>query len=352
MSPQARPNRPGRRLRASSCRAPTSTRRSSRSRSPAPTVPGRYDPSYEERGNDYPVGFVRWTEQRNLEAVLDMLRELAARRRAVAIRIGSRSTTPPRRTSSSTAPSRRSASCSTIRRPRRSSWRGRWRCRSSPRRLRPSTGACRRLVHRRRQLCVGRADRGLQRRGRAAASRWRRARVTSAVHAGTKFGFATTTTDTDAVLADSADGGRRHSDSSRLACVAVVRCVARRQARIRREAACPDLPTSWLESRPRTGRPPPTARRRSSWWDSIAAMRSADRTHRGLAAQRRRAEGVRHDGQCRRDSRRPLDAGSLPSAADESSVKPATSSTCCGFSPVRRSRVTARRQCARRPAIP
>jgi predicted dehydrogenase/threonine dehydrogenase-like Zn-dependent dehydrogenase len=35
--------------------------------------PGRYDPSYEERGNDYPVGFVRWTEQRNLEAVLDMM---------------------------------------------------------------------------------------------------------------------------------------------------------------------------------------------------------------------------------------------------------------------------------------
>ena len=35
--------------------------------------PGRYDPNYEEKGNDYPVGFVRWTEQRNLEAVLDMM---------------------------------------------------------------------------------------------------------------------------------------------------------------------------------------------------------------------------------------------------------------------------------------
>jgi predicted dehydrogenase len=35
--------------------------------------PGRYDPSYEERGNDYPIGFVRWTEQRNFEAVLDMM---------------------------------------------------------------------------------------------------------------------------------------------------------------------------------------------------------------------------------------------------------------------------------------
>jgi len=35
--------------------------------------PGRYDPNYEEKGNDYPVGFVRWTEQRNFEAVLDMM---------------------------------------------------------------------------------------------------------------------------------------------------------------------------------------------------------------------------------------------------------------------------------------
>ena len=35
--------------------------------------PGRYDPAYEESGQDYPLGFVRWTEQRNFEAVLDML---------------------------------------------------------------------------------------------------------------------------------------------------------------------------------------------------------------------------------------------------------------------------------------
>lgn len=35
--------------------------------------PGRYDVAYEEKGIDYPVGFVRWTEQRNFEAVLDML---------------------------------------------------------------------------------------------------------------------------------------------------------------------------------------------------------------------------------------------------------------------------------------
>lgn len=35
--------------------------------------PGRYDPAYEEGGRDYPYAFVRWTAQRNFEAVLDML---------------------------------------------------------------------------------------------------------------------------------------------------------------------------------------------------------------------------------------------------------------------------------------
>lgn len=53
--------------------------------------PGRYDPNYEEKGQDYPVGFVRWTEQRNFEAVLDLasagqlsLSELVSHRFAVA----------------------------------------------------------------------------------------------------------------------------------------------------------------------------------------------------------------------------------------------------------------------------
>jgi predicted dehydrogenase/threonine dehydrogenase-like Zn-dependent dehydrogenase len=35
--------------------------------------PGRYESSYEDKGNDYPIGFVRWSEQRNFEAILDML---------------------------------------------------------------------------------------------------------------------------------------------------------------------------------------------------------------------------------------------------------------------------------------
>ncbi|MEO6222380.1 MAG: zinc-binding dehydrogenase, partial [Vicinamibacterales bacterium] len=37
--------------------------------------PGRYDSDYEDKGHDYPIGYVRWTEQRNFEAVLDMMAE-------------------------------------------------------------------------------------------------------------------------------------------------------------------------------------------------------------------------------------------------------------------------------------
>ncbi len=35
--------------------------------------PGRYDAHYEEEGHDYPIGYVRWTEKRNMEAFLDLL---------------------------------------------------------------------------------------------------------------------------------------------------------------------------------------------------------------------------------------------------------------------------------------
>jgi len=35
--------------------------------------PGRYDPSYEDHGHDYPLPFVRWTENRNMQAVLDLM---------------------------------------------------------------------------------------------------------------------------------------------------------------------------------------------------------------------------------------------------------------------------------------
>lgn len=35
--------------------------------------PGRYDREYEERGLDYPIGYVRWTERRNMETFLDLI---------------------------------------------------------------------------------------------------------------------------------------------------------------------------------------------------------------------------------------------------------------------------------------
>lgn len=35
--------------------------------------PGRYDPAYEEKGRDYPVGYVRWTQRRNLESFVDLV---------------------------------------------------------------------------------------------------------------------------------------------------------------------------------------------------------------------------------------------------------------------------------------
>jgi predicted dehydrogenase len=35
--------------------------------------PGRYDPEYEEKGHDYPVGYVRWTERRNMEEFLRLV---------------------------------------------------------------------------------------------------------------------------------------------------------------------------------------------------------------------------------------------------------------------------------------
>lgn len=35
--------------------------------------PGRYDETYEQKGQDYPIGFVRWTEKRNFEAVLQAI---------------------------------------------------------------------------------------------------------------------------------------------------------------------------------------------------------------------------------------------------------------------------------------
>ncbi|MCH7678856.1 bi-domain-containing oxidoreductase [candidate division KSB1 bacterium] len=37
--------------------------------------PGRYDKNYEEKGIDYPIGYVRWTEKRNMQTILELIRD-------------------------------------------------------------------------------------------------------------------------------------------------------------------------------------------------------------------------------------------------------------------------------------
>ena len=37
--------------------------------------PGRYDTAYEQKGRDYPIAYLRWTETRNMEAFLRLLSE-------------------------------------------------------------------------------------------------------------------------------------------------------------------------------------------------------------------------------------------------------------------------------------
>lgn len=48
--------------------------------------PGRYDPAYEEGGRDYPFAFVRWTERRNFEAILDLMASGSLRTEALVTR--------------------------------------------------------------------------------------------------------------------------------------------------------------------------------------------------------------------------------------------------------------------------
>jgi threonine dehydrogenase-like Zn-dependent dehydrogenase len=59
--------------------------------------PGRYDATYEQKGQDYPVAFVRWTEQRNFEAVLDLM-GTRRRRRKKKQTLGQLCSTPQGRT--------------------------------------------------------------------------------------------------------------------------------------------------------------------------------------------------------------------------------------------------------------
>ena len=68
------------------CRGTPTTTRNSTSGSPGPTGPGRYDDRYELEGIDYPAGYVRWTERRNLECFLDLLARKEHRGRDAGLR--------------------------------------------------------------------------------------------------------------------------------------------------------------------------------------------------------------------------------------------------------------------------
>ena len=67
------PRRRRRRRTRGRARGPRTTTARSSIRFSRSYGPGRYDREYEERGLDYPIGYVRWTEQRNMAAFLDLL---------------------------------------------------------------------------------------------------------------------------------------------------------------------------------------------------------------------------------------------------------------------------------------
>ena len=68
--------------------------------------PGRYDRDYEERGRDLPAGYVRWTEQRNMQAFLDLVAAGPHQRRPSSRRTASRSTRRAEAYASSPRPER------------------------------------------------------------------------------------------------------------------------------------------------------------------------------------------------------------------------------------------------------
>ena len=71
--PQEGSRGPRRRRRARSRTARTSTQKELDFLISSSYGPGRYDRNYEERGLDYPVGYVRWTENRNMAEYLRLV---------------------------------------------------------------------------------------------------------------------------------------------------------------------------------------------------------------------------------------------------------------------------------------
>ena len=212
--------------------------------------PGRYDPSYEEKGHDYPLGFVRWTEQRNFEAVLDMHGRRAAGREAADLATASPSTRPAGLRAARRRAHPRWASCCTTPSARA----------TRPRTLRartvPLSGCDRRPQAAGGAPVVGvigagnyagaGADPGLQGARAPRCTRWPRAGGVSGVHVGPQARLrsrppptparCSATPDVDAVVI-----ATRHDSHARLCCDAL----ARGQARVRREAAGLTLRRAW-----------------------------------------------------------------------------------------------------------
>ena len=241
---------------------------------------------------------------------------------------------------SSTAPSRRSASCSNIRR-RRSETAGAGRRTAlagpAPRRLSAGDGRVGVAFIGAGNYATAVLIPAFQRRRRATRCDGLEHAVSSGVHAGTQVRLRARRRPTrtrSRRRSRSTPSSSPRGTTSHAALVAAR--AARRQARVRREAAGADAATSStrIEAAYRRGR-----RKRhgaAAHGRLQPPLRAADRAHRRACCARcARAEGVRHDGQRRRDPARATGRRIRRSAAAASSAKPATSSTCCGFSPAR-----------------
>jgi len=183
--------------------------------------PGRYDPIYEESGIDYPVGYVRWTEQRNFEAVLDML---ADSRLAIAPLISHRFSIDDAVDAYRLVDAAEPSLGILLEYPRRAG------------QLASSVALSSSVAHRAVEGAVGVSFIGAGNYAAAvliSAFRAAGARLAavasssgvSATHAARKFGFATSTTDTAGILADRDTAAvviaTRHDSHAALTCAAL-----------------------------------------------------------------------------------------------------------------------------------
>ncbi len=266
--------------------------------------PGRYDPRYEDQGQDYPVGFVRWTEQRNFEAVLDML---ADRRLDVAPLVSHRFDIARAQQAYAVVGGSEPSLGIVLHYPDSA----------------PGDLAARRarVVPLPQAQAPGRADAprvsviGAGNYAGAVlipafkASGARLAQIASAggvssVHAGRKFGFAQATTDTDALLADADIDivviSTRHDTHASY----VQRALdAGKHVFVEKPLALTRDELLHIEAAVRRA-PPPTADGRLQ-----PPLRAPGAEDGVAAAGRAGAEELRHDGQRRRDTCRSLDAG-------------------------------------------